>query len=442
MKSVAALFIALASLACVIAAQKPDDLLATANGHKIYFRDLSPDTQKVVADIPARIAKFRAEILTQMMNERALTAEAKSAGSTPAKLIAAEKAKVAAPSEAEIQAVIDGNQAALAQFPAAEARKKVITYLRSEPEQKAVADYLATLAKKYNATLGKDINTSNLAATDVVATVAGQSITANEFEDHAKLELWNARADVSDMIVNELNDMIFQTLIADEAKAINLDPSTFIAREITDKQKEFTDEERQALQDGLGKRLAAKYKVEVAYKRPDPIVESISVGASPAQGPANAPVTIVMFSDFQCPACSATHPILKKVMEQYPGKIRFVVRDFPLTELHENAYRAALAAAAANNQGKFFEYTDTLYKNQSALDDASLEKYAAALGLNAKQFEIDFKSDATAAKVRRDIADGESYRITGTPTIFINGVRMRALSAQAFKSAIDRALAK
>ena len=149
-----------------------------------------------------------------------------------------------------------------------------------------------------------------------------------------------------------------------------------------------------------------------------------------------------MFSDFQCPACSATDPILKKVMDQYPGKIRFIVRDYPLQELHENAHRAALAAAAANKQGKFFEYIDILYHNQSALDDASLAKYAAQLGLNAQQFEIDFKSDATAAEVKKDIADGESYRITGTPTIFINGVRMRTLSADEFKTAIDRALAK
>jgi protein-disulfide isomerase len=149
-----------------------------------------------------------------------------------------------------------------------------------------------------------------------------------------------------------------------------------------------------------------------------------------------------MFSDFQCPACSATEPILRKVIEQYPGKIRFVVRDYPLTELHEHAYRAALAAAAANRQGKFFEYIAILYKNQDALDDASLTKYAAQIGLNAQQFEIDFKSDATAAEVKKDIADGESYHITGTPTIFINGVRMRALSAEVFKAAIDRSLAK
>ncbi|HEY2846857.1 MAG TPA: thioredoxin domain-containing protein, partial [Pyrinomonadaceae bacterium] len=152
--------------------------------------------------------------------------------------------------------------------------------------------------------------------------------------------------------------------------------------------------------------------------------------------------TIVMFSDFQCPACSATDPILQRVMAQYPGKIRFIVRDFPLESLHPNAPHAALAAAAANKQGKFFEYIDILYKNQDALDDASLTKYATQLGLNASQFELDFKSGATAAELEKDIADGDSYHITGTPTIFINGVRIRTLSAGAFKAAIDRGLAK
>ena len=160
----------------------------------------------------------------------------------------------------------------------------------------------------------------------------------------------------------------------------------------------------------------------------------------PATGPATAPVTIVMFSDFQCSACSATHPVLKKAMAAYPGKIRFVVRDFPLESIHENAYRAALAAGAANAQGKFFEYTEILYKNQDALDDESLKKYAADLGLNVKQFELDFNSEKTAAEVRKDMADGESYGINSTPTIFVNGVKVRDLSADGFKAAIDRPL--
>ncbi|MBK9766624.1 MAG: thioredoxin domain-containing protein [Chloracidobacterium sp.] len=194
--------------------------------------------------------------------------------------------------------------------------------------------------------------------------------------------------------------------------------------------------------DDLSGRLFAKYNVKIQLVAPEPPVENISVDDDPAQGPANAPVTIVMFSDFQCPACSATHPILKKAIAEFPGKIRFVVRDFPLTSIHENAFNAALAAGAATAQGKFFEYSDLLYQRQDALDPVSLKRYAAELGLNVKQFEIDFSSEKIAAEVLKDKSDGENYGIGGTPTVFVNGVRVRQLSATGFRKAITKALVK
>jgi protein-disulfide isomerase len=147
-----------------------------------------------------------------------------------------------------------------------------------------------------------------------------------------------------------------------------------------------------------------------------------------------------MFGDFQCSACSQTHPVLQKVMAEFPGKVRFVSRDFPLESIHENAFRAALAASAANAQGKFFEYGEVLYKNQAALDDASLKKYAAQVGLNVRQFELDFASEKTAAEVRKDIAEGVTYGVNGTPTIFVNGVMVRKLNAEDFREAIRNAL--
>jgi protein-disulfide isomerase len=149
-----------------------------------------------------------------------------------------------------------------------------------------------------------------------------------------------------------------------------------------------------------------------------------------------------MFSDFQCPACGRTHPVLKQVLAEYGDKVRFAVRDFPLENIHENAFQAALAANAARTQGKFFEYADVLYRNQEALDKASLVKYAGELGLNVKQFELDFSDAKAANEIRKDQADGRSYGIGGTPAIFVNGVKVQRLSADAFRRAIDRALSK
>jgi len=171
-----------------------------------------------------------------------------------------------------------------------------------------------------------------------------------------------------------------------------------------------------------------------------PVVQNISTDNQPSNGKPSAPVTVVMFTDFQCPACAGVHPVLQKVLAEYGDKIRFVVRDFPLTNIHENAFRAALAANAAHAQGKFFEYTEVLYKNQNALDTASLKKYAREAGLNQKQFDLDLGNEKFAAEVRQDIADGKIYGITGTPTIFVNGVKIRALSAEHFRNAIERAL--
>ncbi len=423
-------------------AQKPDDVLATATGHAFRLRDLSAETQKMVAEVPARLAKGRTDILGQMLNQRAITIEAKALNTTPGKLIAAEKAKAPNPTEEAIKVVYDANRTVIGDRTLEQVRKQIVSILRSDPEQKLLVAYFAQLATKYKVVSGKDINTPTLAQADVVGTVNGQVITAKDFDEYSKFQMFDARLELADLILDELNDTIYNALVADEAKATQIDSSTLIANEITNKMKEYTDAERVGLEGALTKKLFAKYQVKILYKEPDSLVQNISVDDDPAQGPATAPVTIIMFSDFQCSACSATHPILKKVMADYAGRIRFVVRDFPLESIHENAFRAALAAGAANAQGKFFEYTEILYKNQDALDNESLKKYAAQIGLNAAQFELDFNSEKTAAEVRKDLADGESYGISSTPTIFVNGVMVRNLSADGFKSAIERALKK
>jgi len=121
--------------------------------------------------------------------------------------------------------------------------------------------------------------------------------------------------------------------------------------------------------------------------------------------------------------------------------VRFVVRDFPL-EQHPQARKAAEAANAANAQGKFFEYAALLFKNQSALDVASLKKYAADLGLDQARFNAALDGGTYAAEVQKDVTDGEEYGIDSTPTIFINGVRQRDLTPEGLRAALERALAQ
>jgi protein-disulfide isomerase len=236
--------------------------------------------------------------------------------------------------------------------------------------------------------------------------------------------------------------MIYLKLVEAEAQKSGIASGDLLAREITDKMRDFSNEESEKLRYDFRQSLFRKYNVQILVKEPEPFAQNISTDGDPFQGKANAPVTVVMFSDFQCSVCAATHPILQKVLAGYGDKVRFVVRDFPLTPIHKNAFLAAQAANAANAQGKFFEYTEILYRNQAALDADSLKKYAADSGLNVGQFELDLQSGKFAGEVRRDMADGKRYGITGTPTIFINGVKVRVLSAKSFRDAIEKALAK
>ncbi len=423
-------------------AQKPDDVLATAAGRSFKVADLGTEAQQAVASIPTRTFATRTAILDQMVNQRLLDAESKALGTSPGKIIAGEKAKVPAPAEAEIKAIYDANRQALGDLTLEKARKQIVAYLRREPEQKLLGALYTRLKTKYKYVAGKPVNSAALAPTDIVATINNVPITAKEYEETARIAQYELNAAVSDLVIADLNEVVYNVLILEEAKALNIDAGALIAQEITNKMKDFSNEERFALEDAFAKKLAAKHKPTITFKGPEPLAQKISADDDPAIGPADAPVTVVMFSDFECPACAATHPVLKRAIESFPGKVRFVVRDYPLESIHENAFNAARAANAANAQGRFFEYAEILYKRQDALDKPSLMKYAAEIGLNAKQFEIDFSAEKTANEIRKDQADGDSYIVSSTPTIFVNGIRVRELSFSSFKSAIERAMPK
>ena len=124
------------------------------------------------------------------------------------------------------------------------------------------------------------------------------------------------------------------------------------------------------------------------------------------------------------------------MLKSYGNRVHFVIRNFPLTQLHANAFKAARAAQAAKAQGKFWEYIDFLFKNQSALDPDSLKKYATQVGLDRKRFDAEFDTDKYDADIRRDIEDGEMYGVEGTPTVFINGVMLTELGAEGLRAAI------
>jgi protein-disulfide isomerase len=149
-------------------------------------------------------------------------------------------------------------------------------------------------------------------------------------------------------------------------------------------------------------------------------VRTIDIGDSPSKGAPNAPVVIVEFADFECPACADKRPLLDQLVEEHAGKLRLVFKNFPLA-MHQNAEKAARAAVAAHRQGKFWQLHPLLFDNQTDLSPGSVEKLAQKAGLDMARFRQDRDSEATADAVQRDRKQGEALAIDSTPSLFING---------------------
>ncbi|HEX8824528.1 MAG TPA: thioredoxin domain-containing protein [Archangium sp.] len=174
----------------------------------------------------------------------------------------------------------------------------------------------------------------------------------------------------------------------------------------------------------------------------EPAVQNIEVGNAPARGPKNAPVTIVAYSDFECPFCSRVVPTLKQLEEEYKGKIRVAFKHQPLG-FHANAKPAAMASMAAHEQGKFWEYHDKLFANQRALDRVSLDRYAEELKLDMGKFKAAMDSNKYDAQISADMAEATRVGVNGTPTFFINGrALVGAQPNDAYKRVIDEELKK
>jgi protein-disulfide isomerase len=171
-------------------------------------------------------------------------------------------------------------------------------------------------------------------------------------------------------------------------------------------------------------------------------IAAFDLKGSPFKGPQDAPVTIVEFSDFQCPFCSRMGPILDKVLEKYPERVRLVFKNYPLTRIHSMAMKAAVASLAAQEQGRYWEYHDKLFENHKTLSDEKLLEIAEASGLDMGRFERDRKDPKLSKLIKRDSGEARQNGVHGTPTLFVNGHRLKSMSARAIEQAVERELKK
>jgi len=140
-----------------------------------------------------------------------------------------------------------------------------------------------------------------------------------------------------------------------------------------------------------------------------------------SMGDENALITLVEFGDYQCPACASAYPIIKNIQQNMGGALRFVFRNYPLTEIHPDAFLAAVVAESASQQNSFWDMHEMLFENQQALSYEDLYGYAEKIGLDLELFKKDMGNEAIAKKVEKDMESGNESGVPGTPSFFING---------------------
>jgi len=288
------------------------------------------------------------------------------------------------------------------------------------------------------------------ARAEVVATIGDTAVTSAELEEMVKERLYRIRSEEYNIKRQALEEYVFRTLMEKEAKSRGISVGQLQESEIDDKVLAVTDDQKRAVyeasppQQYAGKseteafaiiqvnlkriRIAEarnRFVTSLRQKTPVKIMLSaprlaIPTGDHPTRGPAKAPVTIVEFSDFQCPACARALPAVKMVLAQFGDKVRLVFRDLPLP-MHPQAPKAAEAGACAGEQGKFWEMHDRMFLNQQRLSVDDLKSAAGELGMDSARFASCLDSGMYQMDWKSDVAEARKLGISATPTFFVNG---------------------
>ncbi|MCI5165865.1 MAG: disulfide bond formation protein DsbA [Candidatus Electrothrix sp. GM3_4] len=168
--------------------------------------------------------------------------------------------------------------------------------------------------------------------------------------------------------------------------------------------------------------------------------QNIDTAGSPFLGKEGAPISLVVFSDFQCPYCSKVQPLLDEILKKNPDKLKIVFKHLPL-KMHKQATPAALASIAAHEQGKFWQMHDALFAVAKKLSKETIEKAAKDIGLDMEKFKKDLASPSVQAKLKKDMVDAGKAGVGGTPTLFINGRQVKGRGANVLQEMIDQELA-
>jgi len=442
--------------------------------NEIILKDPDPYLHDYYTDPNKAIREARQRAVDARVASMLIAAEAKKRGKISDEILASEiNSRIPQPTDQEIKAAYDANRDQLGGADLESVRAELINFIRNQRSQDLYAALVSRLRMTNVVTKSADVNAPNLAPGTVLVAINGEPLRVDAINERMKayaykleMRVYAARRQVLDRRINDL-------LVLAEASKRKVGPEEIVRTEITDKLKTPTEaevakfyednkarirgdlagartaiisylqEEQQAkLEVALAEKLRAGAKVQVLLKEPDAPVMNVNLASGASRGDVNAAVTIVEFTDFQCSACGGMYPIVEDVLKSYGNRVHFVIRNFPLTSVHPNAFNAAQAAEAAKAQGKFWEYIDILFKNQTTLDVDSLKKYATQVGLDRKRFDAEFDSGKYEPTVRKDMEEGEGYGIDSTPTFYINGALLTEYSAEGLRAAIEKAFAR
>ncbi|MCA1615160.1 MAG: thioredoxin domain-containing protein [Acidobacteria bacterium] len=459
---------------CHCEAQQPlPEVFADINGVKITGRDLSERARARVSELQRQVVAARARELNLQIDSMLLEAEAKRRGVSATKVIEDEVvAKTAEPTEVEAQAFYKQNSARI-QGEFKDAKEEIISYLRYQRQQQLAAGLAERLRAAASVKILDDKVTPPATTAErarVFATVNGREITSADIEESLRPLVFNVQEQVYALRMQDLDLKINDALLEQEAQRKKVTARALLDAEVTSKLAPVTEAEAQKFYEENKGRISGDFaqlkpqvtsymeeqsrqKAALAFARrlreaatvrtylvaPEPPVLKIATDDQPSKGDAAAPVMIVEFTDYQCPSCARQHPVLERLLDEYGGRVRLVVRDFPL-EQHADAFKAAEAAEAAREQGKYWEYAAVLMQNQSELGVAKLKEYAVRLGLDRAKFNAALDSGRFGDKVRRDLQDGFRLGVSSTPSIFVNGRRASDRTYESLKASIEAAL--
>ncbi len=310
----------------------------------------------------------------------------------------------------------------------------------------------------------------------VVAEADGIKITGTEVDQATAGAIFGARRDIFETKQGWVQNEIAKRLITREAQKEGLTMDEFLEKKVESTAKAVTDAEVQmfyssrqksakpgdpfpkfdevkeqiktgleqrAKQDARGayiSKLIESSNVKFHLTPPDPPRVEVSVDDDPMKGSDSAPVTIVEFSDFQCPACRTAENRLPEVLKQYEGKVKLVYRDYPLMGKHPDALPASVAAGCARDQGKYWEFHEAVFKNQSAMKASDLRAHAELLKLDLAKFDACVADPKRVDEVKKDMADADAYGVNSTPTFFVNGWMVPGANVPEISRLIEREL--